>query len=58
MEHSANPVVQTLSELNLVSKIEFLMASMYNYCFYNLKWVFKANKVAEIMQTKGTRLRS
>jgi hypothetical protein len=55
MEHGANPIVQTLSESNLVSKIEFLMASTYNYCFYNPKWVFKANKMAEIMQTKGTK---
>jgi hypothetical protein len=54
MVHNTNLVGQTLSELSLVSKIEFFMASMYNYFVHNLKWAFKANKVAEILQTKGT----
>ncbi len=33
MAHRTNLVVQTLNALDLVSKIEDLLASMYNYLF-------------------------
>jgi hypothetical protein len=33
VEHQANLVVQTLSKLPLVSKIEVMLQSIYTYCF-------------------------
>ncbi len=31
--HQTNPVVQTLSKLPMVSKIELMLQSIYTYCF-------------------------
>jgi hypothetical protein len=47
MAHQTNlDTIQTLSELNLVLKIECFLAFMYNY---NPKCALEANKLVEIL---------
>jgi hypothetical protein len=53
MVHYTNLVVKTLSKLSLVSKITFLLASMYNYFVYNIKWHLEANKLVNFWKTKA-----
>ncbi len=56
MTHRTNLVVQTLNTLSLVSKIEFLFVSMYNYFFHILKLHLEIMKVVELLQLKGNKI--
>ncbi len=46
MAHRTNLVVQTLSALSLVSKIESLLASMYNYFVHSPNHHLEITKLA------------
>lgn len=56
MAHRTNIVVQTLNTLSLVSKIEFLFVSMYNYFCHNLKLHLETTKLVELLQLKGNKI--
>lgn len=49
MAHCTNLVVQTFNNLNLVSKIEFLLVSMYNYFCHNPKRHLETTKLAKLL---------
>ncbi len=49
MAHCTNLVVQTFNSLSLVSKIEFLFASMYNYFFHNPKHHLETTKLVKLL---------
>ncbi len=49
MAHHTNLVVWTLNTLSLVSKIEFLFVSMYNYFCHNLKLHLETMKVVALL---------
>jgi hypothetical protein len=53
MAHRTNLVIQTVNALSLVSKIESLLASMYNYFVHSSKHHFKTTKLVEILEWKG-----
>jgi hypothetical protein len=56
MAHRINLVVQTLSFMSLVSKIETLLASMFNYFAHSQKRALDTSKLAKILHTKGNKL--
>jgi hypothetical protein len=56
MVHRTNLVVQTLSHLQMVSKIECLFQTLYNYFSKSLKRHLKFMKLAKLMETKGAKI--
>jgi hypothetical protein len=56
MAHCTNLVVQTLSNLSLVGKIENLSASMHNYFAHNPNRHFEASKLAKLIECKGNKI--
>jgi hypothetical protein len=48
--------IQTLNVLNLVLKIESLLASMYNYFVHSSKHHLEATKLVEILECKGNKI--
>jgi hypothetical protein len=53
MAHQWATIMQTLSNMLLVAKIEALFASMYMCFAHSLKKHLQHNKLTEIMETKG-----
>ncbi len=56
MAHRTNLFIQTLNSLSLVSKIESLLASMYNYFVHSLICHLETTKLAEIFKCKGNKI--
>lgn len=56
MAHCTNLVVQTFNSLSLVSRIEFLLVSMYNYFHHNPKCHLETTKLAKFLQSKGNKI--
>ncbi len=56
MVHRTNLVVQTLSNLPLVSCIENLLQYLYGYFSHSPKRHLKCTKMAKIMETKGNKI--
>jgi hypothetical protein len=56
MFHHTNLVVQSLYMLNLVSKIESILASIYNYFDHSPKRHFEANKLVKFLENKGNKI--
>ncbi len=54
MGHWTNLVIQTLSHLPLVSRIEAFLQCLYVYFNHNPKRRLEFTKLAKIMETKGT----
>lgn len=48
MAHCMNLVVQTVTSLSLVSNIESLLQSMYNYFSHNLEQHLQTTKLIEL----------
>jgi hypothetical protein len=55
MAHCTNLVVQSLNKLNLVSKIKFMLTSIYNYFVHSPKRHLEANKLVEFLESKGSK---
>jgi ubiquinone/menaquinone biosynthesis C-methylase UbiE len=53
MAHQCTKVVQALSSMLLVAKIEALFAFMYMCFVHSLKRHLEHNKLTKIMETKG-----
>ncbi len=56
MAHCTNVLVATLSSLRLVSKVENLLAGMYNSFTHNTKWHLEFCKLANILKSKGNKI--
>jgi len=56
MAHQCTIVIQTLSNMLLVAKIEALLASVYMCFAHYLKRPLEHNKLIEIMETKGLKI--
>jgi hypothetical protein len=55
MAHRTNLVVQALSHLQIVNKIECLFQTLYNYFSKSPKKHFKFMKLMKLMETKGAK---
>jgi hypothetical protein len=55
MVHITNLVIQTLSHLQMVSIIEGLFQTLYNYFSKSPKRHLEFFKLVELMETKGSR---
>jgi hypothetical protein len=55
MAHRTNLVVQSLNKLSLVSKIKFMLTSIYNYFVHSLKRHLDANKLVNFLENKGNK---
>lgn len=53
MAHYTNLIVQMFNNLSLLSKIEFLLVSMYNCFCLDLKRHFKTTKLIKLLSSKG-----
>jgi hypothetical protein len=56
MAHHTNLVVQALSSLSLVSKIERLFTYMHNYFTHNPKRHLETSKLVELLECKGNKI--
>jgi hypothetical protein len=56
MVHRTNLVVQTLGGLNLVTKIESLLSSTYNYFAHLLKRHANLTKLVKLLEYKGNKI--
>ncbi len=56
MLHHTNLVVQSLNMLSLVSKIESMFASIYNYFSHSPKRHLEANKLVKFLESKGNKI--
>jgi hypothetical protein len=56
MAHRTNFVVQTLSHLPMVKRIEGLLSTFYNYFYKSPKRHLEFTKLAKIMETKGAKI--
>jgi len=56
MAHQTTLVIQTLSNLPLVSHIENLLQCLYGYFNHSPKRHFKFTKFVEIMETKSNKI--
>jgi hypothetical protein len=56
MAHCTNLAVAMLSSLKLVSKVESLLAGMYNYFAHDLKRYLEFCKLAKNLESKGNKL--
>jgi hypothetical protein len=50
MTHHTNLVVQTLSSLTLVAKIEALLVGMYNFFAHNPNWALEASQLTKLLE--------
>jgi hypothetical protein len=55
MAHRTNLAIAMLRSLKLVSKVESLLAKMYNYFAHSLKQHLKFCKLAKILESKGNK---
>ena len=56
MAHITNLIIEPLSNLPLVSKIESLCKSMHSYFLHLPKWHLEFTKLTEIVETKGLKI--
>ncbi len=56
MAHYTNLAIAMLSSLKLVSKVESLLAEMYNYFAHSPKQHLEFCKLVEILESKGNKL--
>ncbi len=56
MAYKTNFVVQILSHLPMVKRIESLLSTFYNYFYKSPKRHLEFTKLAKIMETKGTKI--
>jgi hypothetical protein len=56
MAHQTNLVIQVLSNLPIVAKLENLLQSMYSYFSNSFKCHLEFTKFAEIMEIEGLKI--
>jgi hypothetical protein len=56
MAHRTKLVVQALSSLSLVSKIERLLTYMHNYFTHSPKQHLETSKLAKLLECKGNKI--
>jgi hypothetical protein len=56
MTHRSNIVVQYLSDMEMVARIETLLAALYKYFKKYLKRYLKLLKLVELLESKGIKI--
>jgi hypothetical protein len=56
MVHITNLAIQTVSHLDMVSIIDYLLQTLYNYFSKNLKRHLEFTKLVKFMETKGVKI--
>jgi hypothetical protein len=56
MAHQTNLMIQTLSHLSMVNRIEGLLSTLYNYFCKSPKRYLEFSKLTKVMETKGAKI--